>query len=239
MHPSARYILDRQIAESDWIVASKADRFDDGSRKRVAAALREVAPDRPVYWVSAESGEGVDRWLDDALHATNGGSRVVDVDYDTYAEGEALLGWLNASMTGQSATGVEVDWRMELCDLLERLRERFHAAGDAVGHMKARAATGDVDVVANVTATDTPTVVRGDARTHQADVTLNLRVEMTPERLESIVREMLGIETDRGSEAPGQRGTRRSIEWRIHNWRCLAPGRPEPTHRYLDVVPAR
>ena len=36
--------------------------------------------------------------LDDLLSSEQAGTRIADIDYDTYAEGEAALGWLNAEI---------------------------------------------------------------------------------------------------------------------------------------------
>jgi hypothetical protein len=58
----------------------------------------------------------------------------------------------------------------------------------------------------------------------KADLTLNARVEMPPEELEQIVRDVLG------------KGADRHVRAEIRGLRCLRPGRPQPTHRYDKVV---
>ena len=63
-----------------------------------------------------------------------------------------------------------------------------------------------------------------DRRRLEANLTLNARVEMSPEELEQIVRDVLGKVADRHVRAE------------IRGLRCLRPGRPQPTHRYDKVV---
>jgi hypothetical protein len=59
----------------------------------------------------------------------------------------------------------------------------------------------------------------------KARLTLNARVEMSPESLESVVRRIL-------DETKGK-----SIRKKIVALRCLSPGRPNPTFRFDKVVP--
>ena len=68
------------------------------------ALLAARFPGKRLLSMSALTGEGVDAWLQSvAGQASTGqapaGRHVVQVDYDTYAAGEAALGWLNASVT--------------------------------------------------------------------------------------------------------------------------------------------
>jgi len=62
---------------------------------------------------------------------------------------------------------------------------------------------------------------------YDARLTLNARVQMSPEALETIVREMI-VSTCQG------RITATNVAWR-----CLSPGRPNPTHRYDHVVASK
>jgi hypothetical protein len=52
-----------------------------------------------------KTGEGLDAWLDEVIVRSDAGRRIAEVDYDVYAEGEAVLGWLNATLVlrGESA----------------------------------------------------------------------------------------------------------------------------------------
>jgi hypothetical protein len=46
---------------------------------------------------SALNGEGLEAWLKALGEYAGASGRLAEVDYDTYADGEARLGWLNAS----------------------------------------------------------------------------------------------------------------------------------------------
>ena len=62
---------------------------------------RQTYPGRPIYPLSALTGQGVAPWLGHMLaqDPQNVGQQRIDVDYDRYAQGEADLGWLNLTAT--------------------------------------------------------------------------------------------------------------------------------------------
>ena len=73
--------------------------MDDASRDGRTGLVAAQFPGVPVLWLSAKTGEGfsaLTEFLDLEGHF---GRRILDIDYDIYAEGEAELGWLNSSLT--------------------------------------------------------------------------------------------------------------------------------------------
>ena len=102
------YIYEKQLEEADLIVLNKADRLAVGELAELTASLAARFPGKPLMAMSALSGEGVDAWLQYVAEQLPAGQHVVEVDYDTYAAGEAALGWLNASValcSGAPSTG--------------------------------------------------------------------------------------------------------------------------------------
>ena len=66
----------------------------EARRTELAALYPGVSRILPV---SGRTGEGVDDWLDLVLGRPVDDVEVLDIDYRTYAEAEAELGWLNAA----------------------------------------------------------------------------------------------------------------------------------------------
>ena len=91
------YIYEKQLEEADLIVLNKADLLSAAELADLKASLSERFPDTPLLTMSAMTGEGVDAWLDFIGQGQPAGRRIAEVDYDTYAAGEAALGWMNAS----------------------------------------------------------------------------------------------------------------------------------------------
>jgi len=252
LHDSAAYIVRKQLEEADVIVLNKTDLLEPGKLAELVALLGESFPGAHVRCISALTGHGVDEWLG-AVHAgvvgeagTVGavgavgtvGNKLLDIDYDIYAEGEAVLGWLNASVrlsTGaacQASRSAATDagaphagWAGFGRTLLEGLREDFRRTGARVGHVKMLLSAGSEQCIANLTSTDGEVSVRGQAgNAGRAELVLNARVEMPPEELEALVRGHLSAAAAGGVAAE------------IVHLQSLRPGRPRPTHRYRRVV---
>ncbi len=91
------YIYRKQVEEADVIVLNKTDLVAPADLEELRSALAAEFPDAPIVAISALSGEGVDAWLDLLSAGQPVGRKIAEVDYDTYAAGEAALGWMNAS----------------------------------------------------------------------------------------------------------------------------------------------
>ncbi len=222
LHPSAAYIYRKQIEEADIVVISKADLLAPSELTVLKKRLAQVHPAASVFSLSAKTGAGLDSWLDAVTTRTDAGRHLAEVDYDVYAEGEAVLGWLNATVV---LRGDQTDWKDFSERFLRGLSERFDGMTSAVGHVKVIVEVGDRFVTGNLVGKGNTLSIQGPALpAPEARITINARVQMSPEKLEGIVRELL-VSTGEG------RVTAEPVAWR-----CLSPGRPKPTHRYDHVV---
>ncbi len=229
LHPSAAYIVRKQLEEADLIVVNKTDETDAPALEQVRGLVGEAFPGREVRCISALLGTGVEEWLDAVLTGERAGRRVVEIDYDRYAEGEAVLGWLNA-VVQLTPREPGTDWPALCRDLLGRLQRAFAERGAEVGHVKLLLSGVGGYCVGNLTSTRGRVSVQdsGPARGEQAGpvvLTFNARVAIEPEDLEGIVRSAIGAACGEAAEAE------------FFALTTLTPGRPQPTYRYLDVVP--
>jgi G3E family GTPase len=223
LHPSAAYIYKKQLEESDIILISKTDTISPEALSLLTEKAKLHFPDSEVLTVSSVSGEGLEEWLEKVQTSNEAGKRLVDVDYDVYAEGEAILGWLNTTI--DLTTGSSVDWDAFARNLMQSLSSKFDALGASVGHVKILVESGGKYTVANLTGkSDTLTFRQSAGISNHAHLTLNARVEMTPATLENIVKKTL------------DKITGDSISQKIVAQRCLSPGRPNPTYRFAYVV---
>lgn len=222
LHPSAAYILRKQLEEADIVLVSKSDQLSPAALNGLLQRTRQAFPEAAVLGLSAKTGAGVDAWLDAVTTRSDAGQRVVAVDYDVYAEGEAVLGWLNASII---LRGQATDWNAFAEALLRGLSRRFDGCSAAVGHVKLMVAAAGSFLIGNLTGSADTLSIRGSVPPGpEASLTLNARVEMSPEALDAVVREVLAATCAE------------SVQSDIVAWRCLSPGRPQPTHRYDHVV---
>ena len=218
--PKVLYVYAKQLEEADVLVINKIDALSPERLTVLRAALEERYPLARVVTISARTGEGVPEWIDGLLTDAPGG-RVLDIDYDTYADGEALLGWLNCTA---ALSGAPVDGDELLLGIARRVHAALAANGVEIAHLKLTLVPleGQGISVVNATRTDSPPELAFalDAQLDAGEVTVNLRAETDPERLERAVRASVDAEARNA-------GTSVVVE-HLERFR---PGRPVPTHR--------
>lgn len=209
------YIYRKQLEEADIIVLNKSDLLDAGQRESLRRAVGEKFPRTEIYECSARDGTGLDPWFDRILTTEQDARVSMDVDYTTYGEGEALLGWLNAAVTVQSP--VPFDGNRLLLDLAKSLCAHLPAE---IAHLKMTLMPTDEsfdigavslvrnDHVPELTHTLLEPLISGD-------LIINLRAEASPELLETVTRALL-------ADWPGLK---------LSHLESFRPGQPNPTHR--------
>jgi G3E family GTPase len=210
--PDALYIMKLQLEEADRILVSKSDTLSDAEKKDVQTFLKQTYHDKKIAFLSSRTGDGFDAWLSEVQGASDAGTTIVPVDYDRYAHGEAVLGWLNATATVAPNT----DGKKLLSDFLTAFHTEIKKTSSEVGHVKAALNIGGKEWVGNLTSLNGSVDVRDtEAKSGNAVLVLNARVQMSPEALEALVRNLLG-----------------TFKLSVTSLRCLMPGRPNPTHRF-------
>lgn len=218
------YVYGKQLEEADLIVINKCDLLDGERAAGLESALRERYGGAKILRVSARQGAGLDRWLA-ALEAEAGSPAAPRVDYDLYAEGEALLGWLNGTVHVHATA--PFDGNRFLMDLGGHIRRTLAAEGVEIAHLKMTLA-GDGGrpalAVLNLVASGSEPELRWalEAPLAAGTLTVNLRAESAPEALRDAVEGALA--------ASGQRGEVRQLAY-------FRPARPAPTHRMADGAP--
>ncbi|MDR3252758.1 MAG: cobalamin synthesis protein P47K [Tannerella sp.] len=225
LHPDAAYIFRKQLEESDIILINKTDLLQADELENLKQRTQALYPAATVMTVSALTGDGLDEWLNETmLSGRAAGSHLAEIDYDTYANGEAVLGWLNGTIAVNNGFHI-TDWDEYTLRLLSSLADQFDAAGYAVGHVKVITESVNSFTAGNLTGTRETLSIRGRAGSGtDAKVIINARVETSPETLNDIVRRTLDALAAE------------KYYYKVLAWRYLQPGRPKPTHRFNSVV---
>jgi hypothetical protein len=147
-----------------------------------------------------------------------------EVDYEIYAEGEALLGWVNVSARVRSE--ISFDGNALLRQIGEYIQERLAAEGGEIAHLKMTLSPDEGNDIAVLN------LVRGDGSPesiHQlqddlesGELLINLRAEADPGMLRAAV---LG----------SVEGLAPAIRSDIVHAEAFRPGKPEPTYRLATV----
>lgn len=218
--PKAQYIFLKQLEEADFILINRTDELSAAERDELAGLLIKRFAGVPVLFVSAKTGEGFEELYKFLEQRGGFGKRILELDYDIYAEGEAELGWLNAGLTVKGDNAWSLDEL--LLKIVSRLRESLSASNAEVAHLKAIGLWEGFYGVANLVSSDTQPELSlpSNCQATEAEVVVNARVAIDPAELEAHVRRAVAG----ACAAVGATGTFREVA-------SFRPGRPTPTHR--------
>ncbi len=227
--PNVVYIYRKQLEEAEAIIINKADLVTPDQLAALKMRLGVDFPRSRQFVTSARTGEGLDEWFDFVTTRSLDVSRIMDVDYAKYGEGEALLGWLNATVRLEG-DGNEWDGNALLTELAGELRHAASEAGAEIAHLKMTLTPpGDPSEIAalNLVATDREPELshRLSDPLDDGELLLNLRAEADPVLLDSAVRSAL---TDVAEYGYG-------LTVKIEHSEHFRPGQPNPTHRVASV----
>ena len=223
------YIYNKQLEEADLIVISKCDLLDAGRLESLRAAIAARFPRKEILAVSAREGTNLDEWFGRITSEVQGGGRAMEVDYTVYADGEALLGWLNCTV--QLAAKKAFDGDAFLSALAAEVQMRLKALRAEVAHLKMTLSPdgglGEIGVVNLVRNDFVPELsMRLEEPVQSGQLIINLRAEAAPDALGTAVREGLAA-------AAGKFPTLTATLDHLEHFR---PGKPMPTHRFKGVA---
>lgn len=217
----AEYIFRKQLEESELLLLNRIDELGEAEVEQISGLVAQQYPGRPMIGVSAKTGANLETLYQALANPATARSLTMEVDYDVYADGEAELGWLNATVRFESAEPFELD-HLSVA-LVDDLRNQLQRIQAEPGHLKVLCGDGDGSVsVANLVDGESPTVlsVPADRRVTVADAVINARVRLDPDQLQQLVEAAVrraGLVVSATAET-------RQIE-------SFRPGRPVPTHR--------
>lgn len=226
-----RYIWRKQVEEADVIVITKRDLLDADALAQLTDRLGAEFPGKQILAVSVRTGEGVAEWFS-LLEKCNAGSlEAMQVDYDIYADGEALLGWLNATIDFRSPE--PIDSAVMLQSLASHMQREL--SGE-IAHLKMtfspdEALAGEVAALSVVRSDIVPELtLRLEEPVASGQLVVNCRAEADPAILKGALETAL----------VSLKATFSKANFRLEHLEHFRPGRPQPTHRLTtpEVVTA-
>ena len=220
------YVYRKQLEEADNIVINKIDTLSGERLDALQSALRREFPETRVFAISAREGTGLEEWIQATMDEEPSSGPAMDVDYEIYAEGEALLGWLNAALTLEAAE--EVDGNQLLLDLATSIQDKLAANGREIAHLKMTLAPDDGSgelAVVNLTRTDskpeTAQTLLDELQT--GELIVNIRAEAEADELAQALEKSL------------QELSSEDVGLKQEHLEFFAPGKPEPEVRLASI----
>lgn len=219
------YIFKKQLEEADLIVISKSDLVGETEREELREALQREFPLAEILSASPRHETGLEELFARLLSDEQARRNPMAVDYETYAEGEALLGWLNATVSLTASE--EFDANAFLRVLAEAVQAQLRADGAEIAHFKMTYSPDDgiAGELASIHLVRSDHVaelgMELDEPSEGGQLIVNLRAESDPAALMRTVQ--AGLDT----VVPGFPGLVARLEHAEH----FRPGKPVPTHR--------
>jgi len=222
------YIYRKQLEEADLIVINKRELLNALDLTQLTTKLSTEFPNTEILAVSARTGTGLDEWFARIASTEQAAGQAMAVDYEVYADGEALLGWLNCTVALEAAT--PFDGNGVLRSLAQRIQQLLNTNHAEVAHLKMTLSPneglGDIAVINLVRNDFVPelSLELPDA-IHGGQLIINCRAEAPPETLLTAVDLAL---KDVSSQFP-------DLTLKLEHSEHFRPGKPQPTHRITSL----
>ncbi len=222
--PKVVYIYKKQLEEADVIVVNKADTLDAARTAALLAKLTAEYPKAKLVTLSARHGTNLDAWAELIEDVDLAEQDSMEIDYDTYAEGEALLGWVN--LTANVISTGQFDGNRFLGAFMDKLHGTLREHGFEIAHLKSTLSPfeGADIAVMNLVRTDSHVEASHELaeELESGELIVNLRAEADPEILKALTLAVLN-----------ETATLNRVEADVEHVEAFRPGRPVPTHRDL------
>jgi G3E family GTPase len=221
------YVYNKQLEEADLIVISKCELLDVARLDLLRQTVARRFPTKQVLAVSSLHGTNLNDWFGHITSEEQPEKTAMDVDYQVYADGEALLGWLNCTVRVSARQSFNAAGLLK--QVAREIQERLHAHRAEIAHLKMSFQAHDSHSSSELAAVN---LVRNDAApevsldlkrpVHNGQLLINLRAEAAPDVLDAVVRDALAT-TEK---------TLSGVRAAVDHLERFRPGKPTPTHRF-------
>ena len=210
---SILYIFKKQLEEAGIIVVTKIDLITAEALQDIQQLMQEKYGKKILLYQNTFDPEGLKTWME-TLDSDSRAAKLesLEIDYDTYAQGEARLAWLDQSMevSGENALqGTEY--------LINEIYHKTVAQGYNIGHLKFLI---DGETKVSFTNNFQAAAQLNILPTSSVNLLLNMRVESTPEEVQHLIR-----------EACKTIESQYDYKLMLHQEAAFQPGYPKPVFR--------
>ena len=218
--PKAEYIFLKQLEEADAIAVNKIDRLNEEEQTELLGLVGERFPDVKCFGLSSKTGAGFEDLVAAVEAEPIKRNKMMEMDYVTYAEGEAELGWLNCQVAASADERFSLD--EVVLKLVGQIGASLTSAGHEVAHLKVLGQTLNDAAVANLvgSSVEAELSLASEIKPTSADLLVNARVAVDPDQLSAIVQSVTE-----------QLANELNLTLTVGNIQSFRPGKPEPTHR--------
>lgn len=212
------YIFFKQLEEAAILVLNKTDVMTAAEMGSLIQYVEGRFPGKKIIMQNSTSEDGVAEWVEELEHASHATPASLSINYDRYAAGEAMMGYLDKEILVRSKEGKAVEASVAL---MREFAGLVNTASLGIGHLKCW-----VNDRYKFSLTSTNTDFDQDVEfesSERCSLIVNARVQAHPSLLEEMM-EAAAAKT-------------------MSLYRCLIaersssafqPGYPRPVHRFTD-----
>ena len=215
-----RYIYKKQLEEADILIVNKIDLLKGEELQRVQQVIQPGDQDKRILYQDSFNQHNIQQWLSAMNNYALDAKRVsLELDYDRYATGEAMLAWLDEDLDifAEDSTACEIALEL-ICKIESAIRRQHYFIGnlkflidDGVTNHKISFTT--LEGGEKVNPSDYP-------KTKRVSLLINARVQAEPSQLIEIVSNAINATF-------GQFNNRVVVK----KMSAFQPGYPRPAHR--------
>ncbi|MBS1545481.1 MAG: hypothetical protein JST14_17725 [Bacteroidetes bacterium] len=215
---NVRYLYQKQLEEADLIMLNKSDLLTTEQMNQVVAFIGKAYPGKEVSVISSLSTSDIGNWIDLLSESSISTRPSLDINYDIYGAGEAVLAWFDKELEIQSPTGDAIRVALQA---IHMIHQQLISLRVLIGHLKFFIQAPGWSQKISITPTGASHSLRQPVPSAASlRMMINARVQTSPERLSHVVEDAL-------------QHTVTSMQAVLvpHTSAAFAPGFPRPTYR--------
>jgi len=212
---TVNYIYLKQLEEAGIIVINKVDLITKEELEEIKQLVQEKYKSKILLYQNSFDEDKIQHWLSTLNSYQSAGLlQSLNIDYDTYAAGEARLAWLDQELEIYSATNNALQ---QAEDLINNIYKKINALPYPIGHLKFLI-NGAIKI--SFTSTMQPPVTIKVEPATSVSLIINIRVQTEPGIITQLIAE--GIkETEMES----------GCKIIVNSLSAFQPGYPHPAYR--------
>ena len=218
INDNVQYIYKKQLEEAGILIINKSDMLAKEKIDKIKSVLQSEYSEKKLLFQDSRDEVSIKQWLDVINEKSSHKIFTsLDIDYKRYAEGEAALAWLDASVAIHSK-GKAIN---KSFDIIEDMFDAITLKGLPIGHLKFFLQSGDWQQKISYTAHDEPDKKNwhNNVAANYATILVNARVETDPDRLKEIFFQAI------------RKLANQDCHVDILHLDSFQPGYPKPTYR--------
>lgn len=211
------YIYHKQLEEATVIVVNKIDLISAEELSEVKELMQEKYSSQILLYLSATDADAIQQWLHTLDSTIYIQPASLQIDYDTYGDGEAKLAWLDEELTIYNSDDKAIQAAIAIAKgVYQKIQQQQYA----IGHLKFMI---DENIKLSYTATTQPEKRSITNDLSKTTLLINARIQATPELLTGLIKEAIqDIEITTNSQIT------------VNSLSAFQPGYPRPTYRIAD-----